>query len=58
MFFSKNGLSDTVVLEVRLPNFTADEHMAGGFPYPPIFFISLPDQWLYIVTYIYIHLTA
>jgi hypothetical protein len=49
MSFSENRLRDTVVLEVRLPYITADEHMAGGIPCCPKFFVALPDQWLYIV---------
>jgi hypothetical protein len=56
MFFSKNRLSDTVILEIRLPYFTADEYMAGGIPYPSnfFFFFARPVA-LYCEVYIYIY---
>jgi hypothetical protein len=49
MSFSENRLGDTFIREVRLPYITADEHMAGGIHCCPNFFISLPDQRLYLV---------
>lgn len=43
MSFSEFRLSDTVILEVKLPYITADEHMAGGIPCRPKFFVALPE---------------
>jgi hypothetical protein len=44
MSFSENRLNDTVILEVRLPYITADEHMAAGIPCCPIFVLLSPTS--------------
>jgi len=46
MTFSEFGLSDTVILEVRL---RLTNIWQTAFPAVPIFFIALSDQWHYVV---------